>query len=175
MPIQRDPRPLPSLEETQLESERLKQVQMLLDNLFRREEATLKQVIDCLYDVGSLHLINQKIPIKRLRGPLRTISRLSKPAFRLLAVRRLQKTAPELLTQWLYAQATRQPFQVVEEESTPLIDVIPDRAELPPVSLPPIVERQAAEINLLRNQVTRLVALLVMVMVAALGGMMFLS
>ncbi|MEO0520263.1 MAG: hypothetical protein AAF171_23520, partial [Cyanobacteria bacterium P01_A01_bin.116] len=45
----------------QIEDERMRDVEMLLESLFLREEATLRLVLDCLYDVGAINLVNQKV------------------------------------------------------------------------------------------------------------------
>lgn len=174
MASQRDSRVLLSVKEIQLESERMQDVKLILDNLFQREEATLKRVMDCLYDVGSIHLINRKISVEALRGPLKAIAHLSKPAFRFFALRRFKREAPQLITDWLYSQATQQPFHPppVEDDLT-LIDVTPSPAELPPAQLPPIVELQAAEINSLRGRVSWLSTLLVAVLLVSSGLIFF--
>lgn len=143
-----------SVEESRLETERMRDVKLILDNLFQREEATVKMVLDCLYDIGSIHLINRKISVQALRGPLKAIARMSKPAFRFFAIRRFQDNAPQLIADWLYSQATQQPFVPNPTDPDPtLIDVLPTPAELPPAQLPPLVEIQAAEINSLRGRV----------------------
>lgn len=164
-----------SREELRLESERIKDMKLILDNLFQREEATVKMVLDCLYDVGSVHLINRKISVQALRGPLKAIARMSKPAFRFFAIRRFQKSAPQLITDWLYSQATQQPFKShPDEELQTLIDVVPTPAELPPAQLPPLVEIQAAEINSLRDRITLLSTVLAAVLLVT-GSMVLLQ
>jgi hypothetical protein len=163
-----------SVEEETLESERVKDVKLILDNLFQREERTVKMILDCLYDIGSVRLINRKISAESLRGPLKAIARMSKPAFRFFALRRFQKQAPQLITDWLYSQAAQQPRHPVPPEEDPaLIDVVPSPAELPPAELPPLVEIQAAEINSLRDRVSWLSTLLVAVILVTSGLMLF--
>ncbi len=48
-------------EEEQLKQQRIQEVLLLIDSLFQREETTFRIIIDCLYDVGSLNLINKKV------------------------------------------------------------------------------------------------------------------
>lgn len=67
----------------QFEQERMLDVLFLLDLMFVREEATVKQIVDCLYDIGSINLINQRVPSRHLKLCARWIARFSKPAFRL--------------------------------------------------------------------------------------------
>ena len=77
--------------DSQAELERMQDVFLLLDNLSRREEATIKAILDCLYEVGSSRLIQQRVNIKALHGPLRGIARFSKPVFRVFALRWFKK------------------------------------------------------------------------------------
>ncbi|MBD0267877.1 MAG: hypothetical protein ICV77_06230 [Cyanobacteria bacterium Co-bin8] len=170
----RGPDALISAEEEDLELERLKDVKRILDNLFQREETTVKMVLDCLYDIASVRLINRKISAQSLRGPLKAVARMSKPAFRFFALRRLQKKAPQLIADWLYSQAARQPRHTIPPEEDPaLIDVVPKPAELPPAKLPPLVEIQAAQINSLRDRVGWLSTLLVAVILVTGSLMLF--
>lgn len=84
----------PLAKANQVELDRIEEVLRLLDNLLQREEATAKSIVDCLYDVGSVRLIDQRIPLRILRWPLKSIAQLSKPIFRIFALRWLKKTAP---------------------------------------------------------------------------------
>ena len=55
--------------DSQAELERMQDVFLLLDNLSRREEATIKAILDCLYEVGSSRLIQQRVNIKAAPWP----------------------------------------------------------------------------------------------------------
>ena len=92
----------------QLEDARMQDISLLLENLFEREEVTVKLLLDCLYDVGSVNLINHKFQSRFLNGTLKSVARLSKPAFRLLALRWFKKNCPQLLTNWLRSKVTFQ-------------------------------------------------------------------
>jgi hypothetical protein len=142
-------RSLQSDAESQIELERMQDVFVLLDNLSRREEATVKAILDCLYEVGANRLISQRVNVKALHGPLKNIARMSKPIFRLFALRWFKKNCPRLITRWLFNQVKFNPAPLALEETEPqLIDVKP----IPDV-LPPLVEKQAAEINALRLRI----------------------
>ena len=92
----------PKLSEAQkLEIEQKKNIMLLLENLMEREEATFKMIIDCLYDMGSLNLINQKVSMRPLNRVTKLIARLSKPSFRAIAFYWVKKNTPELITDWL--------------------------------------------------------------------------
>ena len=99
---------------TRLEEERMKEdimaqekrrdIQLLLENLFKREETTVKMVLACLYDVGSINLINKKISNRSFNGLMKYIATLSKSLFLIIAIRWFHKNVPTLLTDWLLEQ-----------------------------------------------------------------------
>ena len=86
------------------EQERMQDVQLLLDNLFRREEATVRMVLDCLLDVGSNHWIYQNVRAhtgqKVLKGTVWSLQPMAKA----IAMAWFKRNVPELLTTWLYSQ-----------------------------------------------------------------------
>ncbi|MEM8805319.1 MAG: hypothetical protein AAGF01_04740 [Cyanobacteria bacterium P01_G01_bin.38] len=94
------------IREKQLEEERIQDVQLLLENLFQREEATLKIIVSCLYDVGSTNLINQRFRCRPLNRIMKWIARLTKPGFRFFAIRWSKKNAPKLIADWLHSQVS---------------------------------------------------------------------
>ncbi len=91
------------------EEERIKQqcihdVLLLLKRLFESEETTAKLIVDCLYDLGSVNLINNKLRFRPLNRMMKLIARMSKPAFRFVALQWLKKSCPQLITDWLVEQ-----------------------------------------------------------------------
>jgi hypothetical protein len=90
---------------------------------------------------------------------------LSKPVFRLFALRWFKKNCPHLITRWLFNQVRfEQVAMSLPEADDRLIDVTPL-----PRALPPLVEQQAAEINALRLRVGWLTLALIILMV--IGGL----
>ena len=89
------------LAEERLKETRMQDVKLLLENLFEREEATVKQVLDCLLDVGSINLVNNKVGPRLLKAPVLSVARMSKPALRFVAIRWFKKNCPELIVNWL--------------------------------------------------------------------------
>lgn len=87
--------------EERLKEARMQDVKLLLENLFEREEATVKLVLDCLLDVGSLNLVNNKVGPRPLRAPLLSVAKMSKPALRFVAIRWFKKNCPQLIVDWL--------------------------------------------------------------------------
>jgi hypothetical protein len=127
----------------------MQRVALLLDNLFQREEATARSILDCLYEAGATGLIDQKVAVRALRLPLKGMARCSKPVFRIFALRWFKKNCPWLITEWLFKYAKLGDSPAPSGlDHTPVIDVTPIRP-----SLPPLVLQQAAEINALRGRV----------------------
>jgi hypothetical protein len=91
-------------EEKRLEQERLHDIHLLLKSLFEREEVTINLIINNLYDIGSVNLINKKITNQPLNWLMKWIARLAKPAFRIFALRQFKKKVPSLLTNWLHTK-----------------------------------------------------------------------
>ena len=87
--------------EEQKKQERMRDVFLLLQQLVEREEITLKLIIDCLYDVGIINIVNKKYQNKPMNRFFKAIARLSKPVLRAVALRWLKKKLPILLTDWL--------------------------------------------------------------------------
>ena len=158
----------PSSQVSQTELERIETVALLLDNLFQREAATARSILDSLYDVGSVRLIEQKVPLKALRWPLKGVARYSKPLFRLWALRWLKKNCPWMITDWLFSQAWVGGIVLPSADDNSIIEVSASPPALP-TGIEPLVFRQAAEITVLRGRVVTLtIILLVLVAVASL-------
>ncbi|MEM6253821.1 MAG: hypothetical protein AAF821_12960 [Cyanobacteria bacterium P01_D01_bin.156] len=90
--------------EKQLADEHMKDVELLIENMFQREEATLQLVLDRLYDIGSNNLINCRVKPRKLNRLMKWIARLTKPMFHYMAVRWSKKNCPKLIADWLYSQ-----------------------------------------------------------------------
>ncbi|MBE9028887.1 hypothetical protein IQ266_03815 [filamentous cyanobacterium LEGE 11480] len=100
--------------DAQMEAERMQDVVLLLERLAAHDETTVRLIMDCLYDIGSVHFANQKLPNPALNKLMRGMSRMSKPVFRLFAVKWFQKYCPQLIADWLYTVATFQVQQPIE-------------------------------------------------------------
>ncbi|MEB3161885.1 MAG: hypothetical protein VKK80_01535 [Prochlorothrix sp.] len=158
-------------------TERRRDVLLLLENMARREDATIRLILDCLYDIGSTYIINERVRSRPLNRTLKRLGRTSKPVFRELGTHWFHKNCPALITDWLYSQATFQPPNlpttvkasiVVETQAVspgdgaimPLSGVISDRIQI----------EQAMEIARLRKRIQRLRRYLVW-SVAIAGGL----
>lgn len=94
-------------ESEQLEAEHKKNILLLIENLIEREEATLKMIIDCLYDVGSVKLINKKFSICPFNQIMKLIAKFSRPGFRCVAFYWVHKNIPKLITDWLLRKVNK--------------------------------------------------------------------
>ena len=91
-------------EQRQIEADRLRDVFILLTSLIEREQATIRLIIDCLYDIGYVNLIDQKVRLRSLNWGAKLIVKTSKPVIRLVAWRWFRQNCPQLITKWLYTQ-----------------------------------------------------------------------
>ncbi|MGD1866064.1 MAG: hypothetical protein ACFB0D_16065 [Phormidesmis sp.] len=105
-----------AIRERQIEDDRMRDVELLLESLFLREEVTLRLVLDCLYDVGSMNLVNRRVQSRPLNRIMKAIARLSKPAFRPFMLRWSRKNCPHLIAEYLHSQVRFGPKDVVLPE-----------------------------------------------------------
>jgi hypothetical protein len=129
-----------------VKAERMHDVLLLIQNLANNEEATVKLIIDCLYDVGSLNLINKKFRFGPLNRIMILIARMSKPVFRVFAWHWFKNNCPQLIATWLelklsfeYPRARPQQITLKSSEIQPY--------------LPSDVDSLSREVKYLRRQV----------------------
>lgn len=114
-----------TLQEYQKEEEKLREILVLLEQLFKREEATAKAIIGCLYDIATLNLINKYCPLWGINPTLKYISRFPRPIAKHLGCKLyLQPKCPQLITDWLYSlvefpQSKAKEVEVVENLALP--------------------------------------------------------
>ncbi len=150
-----------TLAEQLIEAERMHDVMLLLQNLINSEEATVKLILDCLYDVGSVNLINQKLRSKPLNRLMKLIARMSKPVFRSLALNWFKKNCPQLITNWLHTQVSFGNIPNIPQQ------VAIEVAQLQPYPIEQ-TENMSQEIKNLRYQV-RWLAGISIIAIAVLG------
>lgn len=92
--------------EEKKKQERMRDVVLLLEQLVEREEITLKLVIDCIYDVGTINLVNKKFRKRPLNRLMKWITQLSKPVIRIVALRWVKKNLPGLVANWLESKVS---------------------------------------------------------------------
>lgn len=112
----RKPEPAVLYREKQIEDERMRDVEMLLESLFLREETTLRLILDCLYDVGSVNMVNRKVRSRPLNKIMKMIARWSKPVFRPMMLRWSKQNCPHMIADWLHSQVRFSPNEVLLPE-----------------------------------------------------------
>jgi hypothetical protein len=144
------------IKEKEKEQELMHDVLVLLENLISREETTVKLIMDSLYDVGSINLINHKFHSQTLNRLLKLISRTSKPVFRIFAWRWFQNNGPQLITNWIQTKITFKSSQTAKIPTTQVVLANPD-TNVNPLTKP---QSQLQEVKHLRSQVTLLTGIL---------------
>jgi len=116
----------------------MRDVEMLLESLFMREDVTMRLIADCLYDVGSVNLLNQRIRSRPLNKFMKVIARRSKPIFRFFMLRWSKKNAPHMIADWLHSQVRFEPA----EAATEVIESV-----LPEVIAPEAISSEASQFS----------------------------
>ncbi len=144
------------------EDERVRDILLAVEQLFYREENAVAFVLGCLYDIGSINLIEKKIPIALFKPLLRSVARHSRPAFRFIAIRWFHQNCPKLITDWLHSLVV---FEPPEAEILAAIDV---SAQHPEIELALAVQQKQNEVVQLQQQLRQTTVLAVTI--AALFG-----
>lgn len=144
--------PIKTTEEKNKEQDRLNEILILLQQLFQREEATAKRIIECLYDIGTVNFINKKVRLFPFNSLLKYLLKFPKPLAKILGLKLyLQPKCPQLITDWLYTLVEFKEKDDLEIETATI-----------ETELLPEVEKSHQEIKLLRQKVRLLTGSLVM-------------
>ncbi|MGD1911813.1 MAG: hypothetical protein ACFB2X_13410 [Rivularia sp. (in: cyanobacteria)] len=156
------------------EEEKIHDVLLLLENISYREETSIKLILDSLYDVASLNLINQRFRSRTLKGSLRLVARVSKPVFRIIAWRWYKKNCPQLIVNWLRKKVAFEPQVRVKQEAKLEPEVV---SEIQPLKTDSLVqlENQTREVRYLRSQVRILTSILAGLIVVFGGTVLWLG
>ncbi|MEL6439765.1 MAG: hypothetical protein AAFQ80_10985 [Cyanobacteria bacterium J06621_8] len=97
--------------------ERMRDVNLLLQQIVEREEVALKLIIDCLIDVGSINYANHKLHNPPLNKLTKILVGYVKPVARKLALMWLKKNLPDLLTNWLEGKVSFESIPINKDEA----------------------------------------------------------
>lgn len=163
-----------------IEEERMHDVLLLLENLTEREEASIKLIVDNLYDVGAANLIDQRFRSRTLNGSLKLISRVSKPAFKVIAWKWYRRNCPKLIVNWLRTQVAFEPATTVKQAAEIEAGLEPESKHLHQTSHLQQnsfvqLESQNREVKYLRSQVNMLASILVSLIVVFGGTVVWLG
>lgn len=169
-------------QKARFEQARMTDVSFLLETMFLKEKATVEQILDCLYDIGSINLIDQRVKRQSLNRIAKWIARYSKPIFRIIAFRWFKRNCPTLITDWLYTQVRFEPqkvAQVVEaaeaqDKDTEVAKLVEatKRTEIQPIPTAEL-ELYRRKVQLLHSRVKILTMLLVSVTVTLGTGLIW--
>ncbi len=151
------------------EEQKMHDVLLLLENLSCREEASIKLIIDCLYDIGYVNLINQKFRSRTLNGSLRLIARASKPAFKVIAWKWYKSNCPKLIANWLRTQVAFEPVTTVKQAAEIEAGLKPEPSKHSYSNSLVQLQSQNSEVKYLRSQV-RMLASIVAGLIVVFGG-----
>lgn len=161
----------------QADMEQMHDVFLLLESLVRREEITVKLILNSLYDIGSRALINQNIRRRPLKKVLRWTARWTKPLAMIIGLRWFKRNAPQLIADWLYLQASFEDLSVddmllaeaaaSEEELPAQLDKVQQITESNPDL--ETAEGDMAELNYLRRRVRLLTGLTIGALAMMMG------
>jgi hypothetical protein len=129
---------------------------LLVKTLIYEEEVTVKLIIDCLYDIGGTNLINQKFKFGTLNKSLKFITKISKPAVKILAWHWFKNNCPNLITGWLQSKVE---FPILEDRKIEVIRENESTDIATTVKLPE--ENQIDQIKYLNFQVKLLTGILI--------------
>lgn len=88
-------------QEKRFQEQRMKDLLLLIENLALKEEATIKLIIECLYDVGMINLINKKIKHPSANKIVKRFVSLPKPMAKIVAWSWVKKNLSIRLANWL--------------------------------------------------------------------------
>ncbi|MBR8837082.1 MAG: hypothetical protein DSM106950_24535 [Stigonema ocellatum SAG 48.90 = DSM 106950] len=159
------------LQQERIEEERMHDVLLLVTHLVQTQEVTVKLMLDCLYDVGSVNLINKKLRSRSLNVAAKSIARMSKPVVKTFALGWIQKNVPDLITKWLHSQVS---FTTLEDQlQQPASTAIVPEVQLDALSLSQ--KTSLEEIKRLRSQVRYLTGISVGAIAALVSTVVWVS
>ena len=126
------------------------EVLLLLQQLAVREEITVKLILNRLYDLGVLNIIRNKLHAPILKGLVRGLAKVSKPAAGFAGVYWFQQNCPQLLTDWLVDQVA---FGHPEAKTTEILEASSNDL--------PSSESHNLEVKQLRSKVRLLTSILI--------------
>jgi hypothetical protein len=98
--------------------ERMRDVNLLLQQIVEREEVALKLIIDSLIDVGTINYANHKLHNPPLNKIMKILVGYVKPVARMAALFWLKRNLPNLLTAWLEGKVSFDPIPVHDNQTS---------------------------------------------------------
>ncbi len=134
----------------------MQDVLILLQHLTENEETTIKLMIECLYDVGTVNFINKKVQNESLNQLTKNLAGMSKPMAKRYGYYWFKKNCPELIVNWLtrkVAFPAPKAKAVKPQEAAPQVEPTPIATETPAQG-PPYPQHQTDDGNAPVSEVT---------------------
>lgn len=141
---------------------RRQDVQLLMTQLLKNEETTIKLILERLYDTGTGNWIDQKVRFRPAQGGLKFVARCAKPAGRYFGYRWLVEKTPRLITGWLFKQVAFKPKKPKPEAVE--VKAVPQALLL----------NQQQQINQLQKRL-RLTSGVAVLSIVSVGGLLFMQ
>lgn len=141
---------------------RRQDVQLLVTQLMKNEETTIKLILERLYDTATVNWIDQKVQFRFARGGLKLAARCAKPAGRYFGYRWLVKKTPRLITGWLFRQVAFKPKPAKSE--TVEVKAVPEQ----------LLIHQQQQINQLQKRL-RLTSGIAVISIVSVGGLLLMQ
>ncbi|MDY6784900.1 MAG: hypothetical protein SW833_20560 [Cyanobacteriota bacterium] len=147
--------------EERFKVERRQDMLILLEHLSHSQEATVKMILACLYDIGTINFANNRIAFGPLNRMLKSIAKYPKPLAIVIGFWWFKKHCPGLIAKWLSSQIEFKPLKLPKkvEEGLGEVDATSNLE----------MKVQEREVKQLRSQVRLLAGGLVLA-IAFLGG-----
>ncbi len=137
-------------------------VKLLVTQMMKDEEATIKLIIERLLEAGSINWINQKVRFTPINRGLKKIAHCANPMGQVLGYRWLVKKTPRLITNWLFSKVSfKKAPPKVQETVTVTARPMPHA----------LLESQQQEIKQLKARL-RLTSGAACIMIASLGSLL---
>jgi hypothetical protein len=156
-----------SPEEQAREQLRRQEVQILVTQLMKNEEATIKLLIDRLLETGATNFINRKVTFGPASRGLKACIGMAKPIGRWYGYRWLCNKTPRMITKWLFSKVAFNPPQPKPTPSS-APKTIPVQGNTVPENLPQ-VDYYQRQIRQLQAQV-RVISGVAVFLGSTLGG-----
>lgn len=135
-------------------------VQLLLTQLMKNEETTIKLILERLYDVATGNFIDQKVRFRPARPGLKFVAHCVRPAGRYFGYKWLVKKTPRLITGWLFRQVAVK-FQKPKPPKVETVQPVPQA----------LLMNQQKRINQLQTRL-RLTSGIAALAVVSMGGLL---
>lgn len=138
----------PAPEMSEAEQRKVQEIQLVLEQLVQREATTVRFIMERLYDVGLINVMNKKVKGHPLGHLVKPLSRASRGSFRYVGTRWFQAQGPKLITDWLYTLVNLEPKKRQANSKQPDVAVeYLDYSEYPMVLPPAELEQEVAQLR----------------------------